>query len=1024
MMATAGALESTVNGTAMQGVLMDQQLQSYEGVVTELRMPWYAFRSNEWCKAGKCLRALCQSTTGPAQQEAPNDPDSDRFKYCYDDLEGDGTNDYIFEWIAGFRGSREAGPCDMDHFCAAPGKRHGHSSTSVLIQGDTTMLLVVGGEEANWGTDSQTLTMDLHVVYFTAAFGTWAKIPLVDKDEAECTGDGTLCPQARREAAIKMMGNDGSSNGKLLMYGGLAAGSLMTTSVGRAYLEGATQNNLIACTDLWYLDMASLSVGCVSGAEVCQPLRWILIDVPGTKPMGRWGAGMVLDPSDNLYIIGGSTFDSTAKEFKVLSDIFIFQLRDPYYKYCSATGAGLFSAVAGISTPFYVQCRDSFGEPADSASFQVDITGKEGQPGMKPAPFPIGKGLYKCEYAAFVTGQYEIRIFVGRGGSEYMDLIEGIDTEPSNEEHDFEFNPASRNEVSESSQKYFSLSVSPADTNAGRSEAVGTSITANTAGAIGTFLITAKDVFGNRRPGGDTVTALMELWNDVTSQVQIIVDLPETGSVFDNKDGSYAVSFRITKAGNYQHSISLAGTVGTGTPVFLRVSSDLADISRTYVYGELKKLETGKASTIYIQTRDQFGNNLRYTSEEKPCTGYPLSEETCDQLIDYQLCRADEFQVPCPADEIETSVGKSLVYQMGPTGSTKDADGDPFYGLYQITIYPFVAASFLPMVYHNDTYVACYFDSADLVGTAEADPGWQLANECASRNDAQVSRRGMSSTQLYRKKNRRGGGWNAAEPMGVVTVQDRPALKENYEEGRSEFGISSRHRRAIKSISWADTKLEVAQQFVEPNTAVLKSWLTLAPILCGLVGLICAIFHALLDFYEHRRDSKVHALIVEMEAEFDADEVSEEKVLTNPEAAEILVLEDLPSARSEAEVGLNGLPAQETTMQNGACPECDGGGCVFCNVSRGNDTAEILSVPKEISPSYTAYVPSGSLGRSSLPTSLRQHLEPSALQDVVVPFQTSPNQLKATDGETFAMGRLDEIPEALSPSPPPLPAED
>ena len=48
------------------------------------------------------------------------------------------------------------------------------------------------------------------------------------------------------------------------------------------------------------------------------------------------------------------------------------QLRDPYYKYCSATGAGLYGAVAGVSTPFYIQCRDAFGDPANTASFQVD----------------------------------------------------------------------------------------------------------------------------------------------------------------------------------------------------------------------------------------------------------------------------------------------------------------------------------------------------------------------------------------------------------------------------------------------------------------------------------------------------------------------------------------------------------------------------------------------------------------------------------------------------------------------------
>jgi hypothetical protein len=92
------------------------------------------------------------------------------------------------------------------------------------------------------------------------------------------------------------------------------------------------------------------------------------------------GAGIIVDSSDNLYITGGTTvttaFDTTSVPFIVLSDMLTFQLRDPFYKYCSATGAGLFAAVAGINTPFFIQCRDIFGDPANSASIRVDITGK------------------------------------------------------------------------------------------------------------------------------------------------------------------------------------------------------------------------------------------------------------------------------------------------------------------------------------------------------------------------------------------------------------------------------------------------------------------------------------------------------------------------------------------------------------------------------------------------------------------------------------------------------------------------
>jgi len=100
---------------------------------------------------------------------------------------------------------------------------------------------------------------------------------------------------------------------------------------------------------------------------------------------------------------------------------------------------------------------------------------------------------------------------------------------------------------------------------------------------------------------------------------------------------------------------------------------------------------------------------MRYSKEDKPCTGYPLSEDTCDQRIDYVLCMSDKFVQPCPEDNVLTDVGKSLVYQMGPTASNFDASGEPFYGLYQITIYfPAEAGgqSYLPLVYHNDTYVS------------------------------------------------------------------------------------------------------------------------------------------------------------------------------------------------------------------------------------------------------------------------------------------------------------------------------
>jgi hypothetical protein len=174
VMSTPGAFEKAVNGTAMAGLVLDIKVQTFEWILIEIQMPFYQFLSNEYCRAGKCLRALCQSRTGPAElvetDQSGIEENSGKIKYCYNDRDGDNTNDYQY-----------SGQCGTNYFCAAPGKRHGHSTASVLIQGDNNMLLLIGGESGDWTADTQTLTMDVHVSYFSALYGTWAKVLSVDR---------------------------------------------------------------------------------------------------------------------------------------------------------------------------------------------------------------------------------------------------------------------------------------------------------------------------------------------------------------------------------------------------------------------------------------------------------------------------------------------------------------------------------------------------------------------------------------------------------------------------------------------------------------------------------------------------------------------------------------------------------------------------------------------------------------------------------------------------------------------------
>ena len=91
-------------------------------------------------------------------------------------------------------------------------------------------------------------------------------------------------------------------------------------------------------------------------------------------------------------------------------------------------------------------------------------------------------------------------------------------------------------------------------------------------------------------------------------------------------------------------------------------------------------------------------------------------------------------------------------------------------------------------------------------------------------------------------------------------VQDHAMLTKIYQDAKSPFGMDTSDRRNVESnnIKWADTKLKVARQFVDRDTGELETWLTWAPWLCAVIGLGMSVLHALYDFYEHRRDTRVH----------------------------------------------------------------------------------------------------------------------------------------------------------------------
>ena len=177
------------------------------------------------------------------------------------------------------------------------------------------------------------------------------------------------------------------------------------------YLTQASASSIVSYDDLWYLDLSLLDEACVINGLCSQSLRWTKVEVPGGKPMTGFGAGILLDRSDNLFIIGGA--QRAEDDFTERGELFVFKTKDSFFKHCSATGSALTTGIAGVESVFYLQCMDSFMEAADGASFSVKISGPVD---IIPGIVSQGKGRYSCSFTPVKVGSYFLSISMGRGG--------------------------------------------------------------------------------------------------------------------------------------------------------------------------------------------------------------------------------------------------------------------------------------------------------------------------------------------------------------------------------------------------------------------------------------------------------------------------------------------------------------------------------------------------------------------------------------------------------------------------------
>eukprot|EP00960_Hanusia_phi_P018846 554889-Hanusia_phi.AAC.20 len=440
--------------------------------------------------------------------------------------------------------------------------------------------------------------------------------------------------------------------------------------------------------------------------------------------------------------------------------------------------------------------QDVFGRSADGARFRIDVTGTN-LPSMAPSTISLGSGSYQSAYSPVKAGTYTVSIYVGNGGQKYQDLIAGDagTTQPNP-------NP-------------YTLVVSPAVTSPPSSVAQGSFLTISTAGTSSSFIITARDEFLNRRPGGDSISVLLTLWNVISQAPLNPSASPNTGNVVDNADGSYGTTYRLTRSGSYMVFISFAGAIGAGAPFILQIASAPAEIALTYVYGDLLNVVAGSTSTLYVQTRDKYGNFLLVD----PAV-YPSGSED----IVFELCQSvgTDASLPCLGGNQDTNVGITITYAVGPTGSsTNPVTGLPYYGLYQIVYFPFNDGSYSPQVRrscrtlcmttsqvkHNSTYVQCFYDTSGL-GALDMDPGQAWANACQEKAAAASGRRSSKPQVLSVSGSRRLAG------SGGTTVNIKASFTPPGE-------------RPLTSPD--------ASHYTADNTN-LKYWLTVAPILCAVVA--------------------------------------------------------------------------------------------------------------------------------------------------------------------------------------------
>lgn len=347
----------------------------------------------------------------------------------------------------------------------------------------------------------------------------------------------------------------------------------------------------------------------------------------------------------------------------------------------------------------------------------------------------------------------------------------------------------------------------------------GDHLTTSTAGIVGTFWVTARDSFENKRPGGDTVNALMNHWNVAQDTALDASADPQTGTVSDNRDGSFSISYRLTRAGMYTLDLQIANALAAQAPYKIIVHSDTAVPEKTFVFGSLLTVKQGDASNIYAQTRDRYGNYIRLDPGQFPEGIENLQFELCI-VIGNQT--DPELSLACAGGEEEEGVGRERFYAVGPGGTNIDpSTGEYYWGIYKFTFNPLVQGSFIPQVKHNGSYISCYFDTDELLpGANETTPSVEFPPIADVDSCMAAMANSVNSSKFYAGSRRERGSQRYTEIGG---------FDEAVQEGHQR-------RLLATEIRAGEFSMKIQSSFTYPDTSDYDYWLSAAPLLCALVG--------------------------------------------------------------------------------------------------------------------------------------------------------------------------------------------